>query len=51
MSVTLIAVLKIKPEMVSESKSFMNEIIPDTRAFDGCQGIQIYFDTEKVGLS
>ncbi len=45
MSVLVLLEVKVKPEEISNMKSYMAKIIPDTRTYDGCQGIDLYFDT------
>ena len=45
MSVLVLLEIKVKPGETSNMKSYMAEIIPDTRTYDGCQGIDVYFDT------
>lgn len=50
MSVLLIAEVKVKPETKEELKSFLNEILPDTRSFKGNEGIDIYFDVEETDV-
>ena len=49
MSVLVLNEAQVKPDVVSDMKSFMAEILPDTRAYDGCQGVDVYFNTEDTG--
>jgi len=49
MSVLVLVEAQVKFEDVSDMKSYLAEILPDTRAYDGFQGIDIYFDTEDTG--
>jgi quinol monooxygenase YgiN len=49
MSVLVLFEFKVKPENISDMKSYLAEILPDTRAYDGCQRIDVYFDTEDTG--
>ncbi len=49
MSVLVILEIQAKPENVSDMKSLLAEALPDTRAYDGCQGIDIYSNTEDSG--
>ncbi len=52
MSVRIIAELPVKPESVSDMKSLMKEILPDTRAFEGCNKIDVYITaTAKMKAS
>ena len=34
--------MQVKPEAVAELKAGLKGMLPDTRAYDGCQGIDIY---------
>ncbi len=45
MSVLVLLEVQVKPEEISNMKAYMEEIIPDTRAYEGCQRIDVYFDT------
>lgn len=38
----------VKPEKIADVKALLAEALPDTRAFDGCQGIDVYFNTEDA---
>ena len=49
MSVLVLVELQVKSEDVSDMKSYLAEIFPDTRAYDGCQKIDVYFNTEDTG--
>lgn len=48
MSVLVLVEVQIKPEEVSNWKSYMAEILPDTRVYDGCQEINVYCNTEDM---
>ncbi len=39
--------VQVKPECVEEVKAFLKEALPDTRAYDGCQGIDIYGNLDE----
>ena len=41
MSVTILLELHSKPENLEQLKSIFQEILPDTRAYDGCQGLEL----------
>jgi len=45
MGVLVLLEVQVKPEEISNMKEFMAEIIPDTRTYEGCQRIDVYFDT------
>ena len=49
MSVTVLLEMQVKPDAVGEMKSNLKKMLPDTRAFDGCQSIDIYGNTEDSG--
>ena len=48
MSVILIANLSVKEESLEEFKKYLKEILPDTRSFEGCQGVQLYENKESI---
>ena len=49
MSVMVLLEAPCKSEEVSSMKSYLAEIFPDTRAYEGCQAIDVYFNTENEG--
>jgi quinol monooxygenase YgiN len=46
MSVTVLLEAPVKPENVSNMKSYMAELLPDSRKYEGCRGMDVYFNTE-----
>ena len=42
MSVTILVEFRVKPEKVDTLKKRFKEILPDTRAYDGCQELKVY---------
>lgn len=46
MSILVIVETQIKSEEVSNMKSYLAELLPDTRKFDGCKSIDVYSNTE-----
>lgn len=46
MSVMVLLEAPVKPDEVSNMKSYLAEIFPGTRSYEGCQGINAYFDTD-----
>jgi quinol monooxygenase YgiN len=46
MSVTVLLEAPVKPEEVSNMKSYLAEILPDSRKYEGCKGMEVYFNTE-----
>ena len=49
MSVMVLLDLQIKSEEISNMKSILDEILPDTRAYDGCHSFDLYFNTDDTG--
>ena len=47
MSVAVILKLAVKEESAEELKKYLKEILPDTRSFEGCQGVQLYENKES----
>ncbi len=47
MSILVLVQAKIKTDSTSKFKSYLAEILPDTRAFDGCNLIDLYSETNK----
>ena len=41
MSVNIILEMQAKPETLDELKSTIEKILPDTRSYDGCLGVQV----------
>ena len=37
----------VKTEDIPKMKSYMAEILPDTRVYDGCKGVELYFNMEN----
>ncbi len=49
MSVVVLLEIQVKPEAVNEVKAFLKHVLPDTRAYAGCQGIDIYGNADDAG--
>ena len=49
MSVMVLLEAPVKSEEVSNMKSCLAEILPDSRAYEGCQALDVYFNTEDEG--
>ncbi len=49
MSVIVLLDLQVKPDAVEQMKKFLKKILPDTRAYDGCQSVDIYGDMDDSG--
>jgi len=50
MAVTVTLTFSVKPERAEEFKSLLKELLPDTRAYDGCQSVDVYQDQDDPGL-
>jgi quinol monooxygenase YgiN len=49
MSTMVLLEMQVKPEAVNEVKTLLKQLLPDTRAYAGCQGIDIYGNLEDTG--
>ena len=49
MSVMVLLEVQVKPEDVSGMMSYMAEILPDTRAYDGFQRTEVYVNAQDSG--
>lgn len=49
MSVLVLLEAQVKPEDIPDLESYIAELLPDTRAYDGCQGVDAYFNSEHTG--
>lgn len=47
MSVLTLVEVHVKPESVNEFEAYMEEIFPDTRAFNGCRGIVLQINQDE----
>ena len=47
MGVTVLLEAPVKPEEVSNIKSYLAEILPSSRTYEGCKGMDVYFNTEN----
>ena len=47
MSTFVLLEARIQPEKISEMKSSMEQILPETRSYDGCQGIDALFNVDE----
>ncbi|NIP29391.1 MAG: antibiotic biosynthesis monooxygenase, partial [Candidatus Dadabacteria bacterium] len=46
MSIKIIVDAKLKPEKVDDVRPFFSSILPDTRNFEGCEGIKLCFNED-----
>ena len=49
MGVVVLLEMQIKPGCVNEVKAFMNDNLADTRAYEGCQGLDVYDNMDETG--
>ena|ERR1700722_1966157 len=42
MSIVVLLDFRVKPDVIEESKEFFKKILPETRAYAGCQGVDVY---------
>lgn len=49
MSVLVLLEAPVKPEEISNMKSYLAQLFPETRAQEGCESIDVYFNTEDDG--
>ncbi len=51
MSIAVLLELQVKPESesVGDMKAYLKEILPDTRAYDGCEGLDVYGNMDDTG--
>lgn len=46
MSISVFLDLRLTPEAVSEAPAMLREILAGTRAFDGCEGVEVLIDQQ-----
>jgi quinol monooxygenase YgiN len=49
MSVTVLLEAPVKTGEISNMQSYLAEILPETRTYHGCRGIDAYFSTDNKG--
>lgn len=40
---------QVQPDKIADMKSYLAEILPDTRSYDGCLGIDVQFNLDDPG--
>ena len=40
---------QVQLDRIADMKSYLAQVIPDTRSYDGCQGVDIYFNLDEPG--
>lgn len=46
MSVLVLLEAPVKSDEVANIKSYLTELLPESRAYDGCQSMEVYFNKE-----
>ena len=49
MAVTVTLEFSVIPERAEEFKALLEELLPDTRAYDGCHRVDVYQDQDNPG--
>ena len=49
MSVVVLLEIQVKPEAVNELKAMLKKNLPDTRSYNGCQGLDVYGNLDDTG--
>ncbi len=49
MTTAVLLEIQVKPESIEDMKAYLKEILPDTRAYKGCQSIDIYDNLDNTG--
>ncbi len=47
MSIVVLLDFRVKPEVLEESLQFFKKILPETRAFAGCEGVDVYNNADE----
>jgi quinol monooxygenase YgiN len=49
MSIFVMREGQIQSDKIADMKSYLIQTVPETRSYDGCQGIDVYFNIENPG--
>ena len=49
MSILVLVEWQVKPDQITDMKSYLAQILPDTRSYDGCQRIEAHFNIDEPG--
>jgi quinol monooxygenase YgiN len=47
MSVVVLLDFRVKPDVIEESKKFFQKTLPETRAYPGCEGLDVYSNADN----
>jgi quinol monooxygenase YgiN len=46
MSIVVLLDFRVKADAIEDSKKFFKKILPETRAYSGCQGLDVYINAD-----
>ena len=49
MSILVMREVQIQSDKIADMKSYLIQTVPETRSYDGCQGIDVYFNIDNPG--
>jgi quinol monooxygenase YgiN len=49
MSILVVREVQIQSDKIADMKSYLTQTVPETRSYDGCQGIDVYFNIDNIG--
>ena len=49
MSILVLWEAQVKPDKIVDMKSYLAQILPDTRSYNGCQGLDVQFNMDDPG--
>ena len=49
MSILILREGQIQPDKITEMKAYLLQIVPETRSYDGCQGVDVYYSMDNPG--
>ena len=49
MSILVLLEAQIQPDKIADMKSSLEQMLPETRGYDGCQGIDAHFNVNEPG--
>lgn len=47
MSLVVLLEFQLKPDAIDEMNAFMKQVMPDTRSYAGCQGVDVYSNADN----
>lgn len=49
MSILALVEVQFQPEKIEDGKAFILRLMPDTRSYDGCQGVDVFVNQDTPG--